>query len=229
METPLKTRNARKKHRIFLVEDHPITRQGFALLLNREDDLMVCGETETAAKALSGIELSKPDLVVVDIALPGRDGLELIKNIATFHPRLPTLVISTLDESVYAKHAFQAGAKGYAMKQEPVEQLLTSVRQVLAGEVYMSEAMRKDLLLNIVHAPSRNPSTGIDRLSDREVEVFRLIGEGLGTRHIAEKLSLSISTIETHRTHIKEKLGLEHAPDMVRHAVEWLHNQNFQH
>jgi DNA-binding NarL/FixJ family response regulator len=106
---------------------------------------------------------------------------------------------------------------------------LTSVRQVLAGEVYMSEAMRKDLLLNIVHAPSRNPSTGIDRLSDREVEVFRLIGEGLGTRHIAEKLSLSISTIETHRTHIKEKLGLEHAPDMVRHAVEWLHNQNFQH
>src|SRR5208283_5341342 len=122
MEAPLKTQNARKKHRIFLVEDHPVTRQGFALLLNREDGLMVCGEAETAARALSEIESSKPDLVVVDIALPGRDGLELIKSIAAFHPRLPTLVISTLDESVYAKRAFQAGAKGYAMKHEPVEQ-----------------------------------------------------------------------------------------------------------
>jgi DNA-binding NarL/FixJ family response regulator len=228
MEASLKIQNARKKHRIYLVEDHPVTRQGFAVLLNREAGLMVCGEAETAAKALLEIESSKPDLVIVDIALPGRDGIELIKNIATIHPLLPTLVLSTLDESVYAKRAFKAGAKGYAMKHQPVEQLLMAVRQVLAGEVYLSEAMRKDLLLNSLHVSSKNTTSGVDALSDRETEVFRLIGEGLGTRHIAKMLGLSISTIESHRTHIKEKLGVKRAPDLVRQAVEWLHNQNFK-
>jgi DNA-binding NarL/FixJ family response regulator len=229
MATPPKMQNARKPHRVFLVEDHPVTRQGFALLLNRETDMTVCGEAATAAKALSDIESLKPDLVIVDIALPGRDGLELIKNIVTFHPRLPTLVLSTLDEMVYAKRALQAGAKGYAMKHEPVEQLLMAVRQVLAGEVYLSEAMRKNLLVNSLHASSQNPVPGVDGLTDREVEVFRLIGEGLGTRYIAERLGLSISTVESHRTHIKEKLGLKSAPDLVRQAVEWLHGQNFKH
>ena len=210
------------------MEDHPVTRQGFALLLNLEADLMVCGRAATADKALMEIESSKPDLVIVDIALPGRDGLVLIKDIATFHPRLPTLVLSTLDEAVYAERAIRAGAKGYIMKQEPVEQLLLAVHQVLAGDVYLSEAMRSQLFQNSISGPSKSGTSSVDQLSDRELEVFRLIGEGVGTRQIAKQLGLSVSTVETHRTHIKDKIGAKRAPDLVRQAVEWLHDQKLK-
>lgn len=228
MEASRPSKKALVKRRVFLVEDHPVTRRGFALLLNLEPDLMVCGEAAAAARALPGIESAKPDLVVIDIALPGKDGLELIKDLATLHPQLPTLVFSTLDELIYAKRALQAGAKGYVMKQAPVEQLFVAVRQVLDGEVYLSEAMRNHLLMASLHSSGQDPPFGVEHLTDRELEVFRLIGEGLGTRQIAKNLSLSISTVETHRTHLKERLGLKSATDLVRQAVEWLHNQNFK-
>lgn len=228
MKAPAKIQNARKRHRVYLVEDHPVTRQGFALLLNRESDLIVCGRAATAASALPEIESSKPDLVIVDVALPGRDGIELIKDIATRCPLVPTLALSTLDEMIYAERALQAGAKGYIMKQEPVEQLLLAVRQVLAGDVYLSEAMRANIFQNSISVSPKDTTSGVDRLSDRELEVFRLTGEGFGTRQIAESLGLSISTVETHRTHIKLKLGAKRAPDLVRQAVEWLHSQNFK-
>jgi len=228
MERARQSQTATKRKRIFLVEDHPVTGQGLALLLNRESDLMVCGRVTTAARALAEIEAAKPDLVMVDIALAGRDGLELCKDIAKILPELPALVLSTLDEAIYSERAFRAGAKGYVMKQEPVEVLLGAIRQVLAGEVYLSEAMRNRLFQISMTGASKNGTSDIDQLSDRELEVFRLIGEGLGTRDIANNLRLSISTVETHRTHIKEKLGAKRSPDLVRQAVEWVHTQNFK-
>ena len=177
---------------------------------------------------MKGIESSKPDLVIVDIALPGVDGLTLIKDIVTFHPRLPALVLSTLDEAVYAERALRAGARGYIMKQQPVEQLLAAVRQVMAGDVYLSDAMRSQLFRNSISGSSRKNASSVDQLSDRELEVFRLLGEGVGTRQIAQQMGLSISTVETHRTHIKEKIGAKRAPHLVRRAVEWLNGQKFK-
>jgi DNA-binding NarL/FixJ family response regulator len=214
------------KCRLFLVEDHPVTQQGLALLLNLEADLQVCGKAGTVDKALTEIAATQPNLVIVDIALPGRDGIELIKDLATFHPQLPTLVLSTLDEAIYAERALRAGAKGYIMKQEPVELLLEAVHHVLAGEVYLSEAMRNNLFQKSLSRASKAGTVSIEGLSDRELEVFRLIGEGCGTRQIAADLGVSVSTVETHRTNIKKKLGAKRAPDLVRQAVEWLHRQN---
>lgn len=225
MKTQKQFQGAPPKKRVFLVEDHPVTQQGFALLLNLEADLMVCGRAAMADGALTGIKSSNPDLVIVDIALPGTDGLALVKDIATFHPGLPTMVLSTLDEAIYADRALRAGAKGYIMKQEPIELLLSAVRQVLAGDVYLSEAMRSQLFQNSLSESFGKGASSVDQLSDRELEVFRLIGEGVGTQQIAKRLCLSISTVETHRTHIKEKLGVKRAPDLVRRAVEWLHDQ----
>jgi DNA-binding NarL/FixJ family response regulator len=220
MKMPRPSQIAPVKKRVFLVEDHPVTQHGFTLLLNLEADLMVCGRAAMAERAMVEIKSSMPDLVIVDIALPGMDGLGLVKDIATFHPRLPTLVLSILDEAIYAERALRSGAKGYIMKQEPVELLLLAVRQVLAGEVYLSEAMRKQLFQNSISSSARNGSLRVHQLSDREL--------GLGTQQIAKNLGLSTSTVETHRTHIKEKIGAKCAPDLVRHAVEWLHDQKFK-
>ena len=230
MKTQPQISPAAKKRRVFLVEDHPVTQQGLALLLNQETDLTVCGQAATVNQALPAIAAAKPDLVVVDIALRGRDGIELIKELASFHPRLPTLVLSTLDEAIYAERALRAGAKGYIMKEEAVKLLLLAVRQVLAGEVYLSESMRSNLFQKSLASSGSalTAAMGVDQLTDRELEVFRLIGQGLGTRQIAKDLGVSISTVETHRTNIKQKLGVQRGPDLVRQAVAWLHSQEFR-
>jgi len=216
------------KRRVFLVEDHPVTLQGLALLLNQEADLTVCGQAATVGKALSAIEAAKPDLVVVDIALPGRDGIELIKELTSFHPELPTLVLSTLDEGIYAERSLRAGARGYVMKEEAVDLLLLAVRQVLAGDVYLSEAMRSHLFQKSLNQATPATVLGVEQLTDRELEVFRLIGQGVGTRQIAKDLGVSSSTVETHRTNMKRKLGAPRAPDLMRQAVAWLHGQEFK-
>jgi len=221
-------RNGPQKNRVFLVEDHPVTQQGLALLINLEADLMVCGRAAKADNVVIDIASSRPDIVIVDIALPGKDGIELIKGITIFHPRLPALVLSTLDEAIYAERALRAGAKGYIMKQEPVELLMQAIRQVVAGDVYLSEAMRGTLFRRSFSRSSNAGATSIEQLSDRELEVFRLIGEGWGTRQIADSLGLSISTVESHRTNIKDKLGVKRAPDLVRLAVEWVRDQRFK-
>jgi DNA-binding NarL/FixJ family response regulator len=226
MDKSATSRSASDKRRVFLVEDHPVTRQGLCLLLDREADLMVCGQAASLVQALTGIQSSKPDVVVVDIAIPGRDGIELIKDIGALHPQLPTLVLSALDETIYAERALQAGARGYVMKYEPVDRLMMAVREVLDGEVYLSADMRTQLLLASLNLSHPTPVFGVKLLSDRELEIFRLIGGGLGTQKIAKTLNLSISTVEAHRTHIKAKLGVKHAPDLVREAVLWLQSQN---
>jgi len=217
-----------RKRRIFLVEDHPVTRQGFCQLLELEPDLMVCGQAANSTQALEGIKSSNPEVVVLDIAMPGRDGIELIKEIGALRPLPAMLVLSVLDEAIFAKRALQAGAKGYVMKHEPVARLIVAVRVVLAGEVYLSAAMRTQLLLASLNFSNSDPTLGVNLLSDRELEIFRLVGEGFGTQAIAKTLNLSISTVETHRTHIKDKLGVKRAPDLVRQAVIWVQSQNCQ-
>lgn len=213
------------KHRIFLVDDHPITREGLARLINLEPDLEVCGEAGTAARAMTEIAAQKPELAIVDISLAtGASGLELIKDLAVRHPRLPVLTLSTHDETIYAERALRAGAKGYVMKQEPTAKVMQAIRKILKGEISLSEAM-KDRLLRKVVRPQAAARTGIEQLSDRELEVYRRLGQGCGTRQIAEELRLSISTVETYRSHIKDKLHLTSAPELVRHAVEWVHSQ----
>ncbi len=221
-----KTIAPKSKQRILLVDDHPITREGLARLINHERDMEVCGQANNAAKAVTDIEPMKPDLVVVDVSLTtGASGLELIKDLAARHPRLRMLALSTHDEALYAERALRAGAKGYVMKQEPTEKVMAAIRQVLDGGIFLSDAMKDRLLHKMTQSGSAPTATEIERLSDRELEVYRLIGQGRGTRQIADELHLSMSTVETYRTHIKEKLHLASAPELVRRAVEWVHSQ----
>ncbi len=206
---------------VFIVDDHPIVRQGLALLINREPDLVVCGDAQDAGSGLSLIEEMRPSLVIVDLSLNGPDGLELLKNIRSRHPNLPVLILSMLDESLYAERALRAGANGYIMKQEATERVLVAVRRILGGEIYVSDRMAGRMLHRFVGgAPEGEPSP-IAHLTDRELEVFRLIGEGLGTRQIAEQLHISVKTVESYQAHIKEKLSLRNARELVQRAIQW--------
>ncbi len=214
------------KRRLFLVEDHPVTREGFAQLINYQPDLEVCGQAGTAAKAKTGIDVLSPELAIVDISLAESNGLELIKHLKSRHPGLPVLVLSTHDEGLYARRALRAGARGYVMKQAPTSEVMNAIRRVLDGELYLSDAMRIRLVREQFAGPKRTRATGVEALSDRELEIFELIGHGHTTRRIASKLHLSVSTVETHRAHIKEKLNLTNAMELVRRAVEWVNRQS---
>jgi DNA-binding NarL/FixJ family response regulator len=202
------------------VDDHPIVRQGLALFIEREPDLMVCGEAEDATSALQAIRESTPDFVILDISLDGRDGLELLKTLRVRHPSLPVLVLSMHDESVYAERSLRAGANGYIMKQEAADKVITAIRQILGGNVYLSDRLTKRMLQQFVNG-SISPRDPLAKLSDRELEVFRLIGAGHGTRQIADELHVSTKTVESYQAHIKEKLALRNARELVQHAVEW--------
>jgi DNA-binding NarL/FixJ family response regulator len=209
------------KHRILLVDDHPIVRQGLAELIDNQKDLMVCATAEEVHQALDQIAVLVPDLVVVDISLKTSNGIELLKDIKVRHPKLRVLMLSMHDETLYAVRALRAGASGYIMKQEATENVLTAIRQVLAGEIYLSERMEKKMMQQLVGGRSARTGSPLEDLSDRELEVFNLIGQGHGTRQIAEELHLSIKTIESHRAHIKEKLKLKNATELVQHAIQW--------
>jgi DNA-binding NarL/FixJ family response regulator len=213
------------KRRIFLVEDHPVTREGFAQLINYQTDLEVCGQAGTAVKALAGITETKPHLVIVDISLAESNGIELIKQIRSRHAQLPTLVLSTHDEGLYAERAVRAGARGYVMKQAPTTEVMKAIRDVLQGELFLSENMRNRMVRQHLQGSKAERPSEMSALSDRELEVFELIGNGHTTRRIAGKLRLSVSTVETYRAHIKEKLRLENGMDLVRRAVEWVNRE----
>lgn len=210
-----------RKHRIFVVDDHPIVRQGLALLINREADLTVCGEAEEAISALSRISSMKPDILIVDISLNGPDGLDLLKSIRLHHPDLPVLILSMHDEAVYAERALRAGANGYIMKQEATEAVLVAVRRILHGEIYVSERVAGKLLRQYVKGSPQESSSSFAELTDRELEVFRLIGEGHSTKKIADELHLSVKTVESYQSHLKEKLSLRTGRELVQHAIEW--------
>jgi DNA-binding NarL/FixJ family response regulator len=212
---------APRKKTVFVVDDHPIVRQGLALLINQETDLTVCGEAEEMHAALSAIQAVKPDILIVDISLNGPDGLELLKNIRLGAPRLPVLILSMHEESIYAERALRAGANGYIMKQEATEKVLVALRRILSGEIYVSDRIANSMLRHYVRGVDPSEHSSISDLTDRELEVFRLIGEGHGTRQIAEVLHLSVKTVESYQAHIKEKLSLRSARELVQHAVQW--------
>ncbi len=212
----------RRKRTVLIVDDHPIVRQGLAQLIDQEEDLQVCGQAEDAHEAMQAIRTLKPDMVVVDISLRDTSGMELIKDLKVQYPDLPVLTLSMHDEAVYGERALRAGAKGYIMKQEATEKVVTAIRRVLAGELYVSDDMAAKMVSKLVGGGSRKTGSPVECLSDRELEVFRLIGEGYGTREMAEKLHLSIKTIETYRAHIKDKLGLEDANELLRCAIQWV-------
>lgn len=217
--------NSPQKHRIVIVDDHPIVRQGLAQLIEQEDDLHICGQAEDAHEAMRAIRELNPDLVIVDISLRTTSGIDLIKDIRAQFPALPVLTLSMHDEALYAERALRAGAKGYIMKQEAPEEVVTAIRRVLAGTTYVSQGMAAKMVSKIVAGPGEKGASPVDRLSDRELEVFRLIGEGYGTREMAEKLYLSVKTIETYRAHIKDKLNLQDANQLLRAAIRWANAQ----
>jgi DNA-binding NarL/FixJ family response regulator len=211
--------------RVLIVDDHPLLRKGVSQLIDQEKDLIVVGEAEDANKAITAIENTKPDIALIDISLSGTSGIELLKNIKARFPKLKMLVLSMHDESVYAHRALRAGASGYIMKQEGTEKVLLALRKVLQGEVYLSDRLGNRMLHTLVNGRTSLTTSPIEELSDRELEVFSLIGQGHGTRPIAEKLHLSVKTIESHRAHIKEKLNLQNASELVHHAIQWVQSE----
>lgn len=213
---------AQKKQRLLIVDDHPMMREGLAQLINHEADLVVCGEAGSANEALDLVEKLKPELVLVDISLPDKGGLELIKDLQALHPALLMLVISMHDESLHAERVLRAGARGYIMKQEGGGKIMEAIRQVLAGQIYVSHKMSARILETFSGRRAKASRSPIESLTDREFEVFRHIGQGIGTREIARRLSLSVKTVEVHRANIKQKLGLKGATELVRHAVRWV-------
>jgi DNA-binding NarL/FixJ family response regulator len=214
------------KKRILIVDDHPMMRQGLAQLIDHEPDLVSCCEADTAAQALSLIAANKPDLVLADISLPDKNGLELIKDIQVLQPGLPVLVVSMHDEALYAERVLRAGGRGYIMKQEGGKALMLAIRQVLSGQIYVSEKMSARILEIFSGHRTQAGTSPLERLSDREFEVFQLIGLGHGTRQVAERLHLSVKTVEVHRSNIKIKLKLRSGTELVRYAIRWMEAQS---
>lgn len=210
------------KTSIFIVDDHPLLRRGLAELINREPDMVFCGEAEDSPSAMKQIMQIKPDLVIVDISLKGYNGIELIKNIKAFDQKIQVLVLSMHDESVYAMRVLKAGAKAYVMKQEVTEKVMDAVRRIRAGKVFVSERVASRMLDQVVIGGDPTSGSPVDLLSDRELEIVNMIGSGLPTREIAAKLHISIKTVESHRARIKEKLSLENAIQLVQFCVRWV-------
>ena len=209
------------KKTVFVVDDHPLLRQGLGLLINQQQDLEVCGEAEEAQAAMHAIAKKRPDILIVDISLNGPDGLDLLKSIRASYPDLPVLILSMHDEAIYAERALRARANGYIMKQEATEKVLVAVRRILNGEVYLSDRMANKMLQQYIGGTPAAIQSRIAALSDRELEVFCLIGEGRSTREIADELHLSIKTVETYQAHIKEKLSLHSGRELIQHAIQW--------
>lgn len=212
------------KTKIIIVDDHPIVREGLAQIINHENDLTVCGQAGDATRAMKIIRTLNPDMVIVDITLKETNGMELIKNIKVQYPNLPVLALSMHEESLYAERALRAGAKGYIMKQQATDNVITAIRKVLSGQVYISDEMAAKMVRKLVGGKPEVGASPLDSLSDREMEVFFLIGNGHGTRQISEKLHLSVKTIETYRSHIKEKLNLTDASELLRYSIQWVNS-----
>ena len=227
MATKKQPESANGKTKVLVVDDHSVIRQGLARLIEMQPDLVVCGEAANAAESLEAIKTLSPDIAIVDILLD-RDisGLELIKQIRTNHFQLPVLVLSMYDETVFAERVVRAGAKGYVMKTEPPEVIIVAIRRILEGKIYLSDNMSTRMLSSFVKGRGEPAEFSVSRLTDRELEILELIGRGLGTSKIAEKLFLSVKTVETHRTHIKQKLQLGDGSRLLQYAIEWVQSES---
>ena len=219
------TKKDRQRTRVLIVDDHPMTRAGLAHVINHQPDLVVCGEAENAAEALDALNTSAPDLVLVDITLPGKSGLELIKDVKAIHPGLPILVISMHDESLYAERVLRAGARGYITKHEGGEKLMQAIRHVLSGQIYVSEKMSAHILEIFSNRQALPVRSSIAQLSDREFEVFELLGEGLSGHEIAGRLHLSAKTVDAHRANIKSKLIIKTTSELISFAARWMEHR----
>jgi DNA-binding NarL/FixJ family response regulator len=208
------------KIRIFLVDDHPLVREWLTNLIHQQPDLTVCGETESAPTALLAVATAKPDLVIADINLKNSSGIELIKDLKELHPDVPVLVLSMHDESLYAERVFRAGAHGYVNKRETAQKMVEAIRRVLEGKLYVSERTAEILAAKTIRGQAVNRSA-IELLSDRELEVFNKLGQGIGTKQIAEDFRVSVKTIQEYCARIKEKLNLNNATELLREAVRW--------
>jgi len=216
----------RPASRILIVDDHPLFRQGLRELIDREAGWEVCGEAADAVEAIRLVEEVKPSLVIVDISLAGTNGIDLIKSLSANDAELPLLVVSMHDESLYAERAIRAGALGYVMKHEPPKTVKTAIHRVLGGEMYLSEKMATSLLSKLMRGGGEPEETPVGRLSDRELEVFRLLGQGKGTKQIAQDLDLTVATINSFRARIKDKLGLKSSTELLLNAIHWVHEQS---
>ena len=216
------------KRRILLVDDHPMTREGLAANINRQPDLEVCGEASNPAEAISALTRLAPDLMVTDMTMPGRSGIEFIKDVHAMQPDLAILVLSMHDEMLFAERALRAGARGYLMKDAGSAKFLEVIRLILGGQSYVSPQMSARLLDAVTGRRPRGSSSPIEKLSDREFEVFRLLGRGMNTKEVAKALSLSPKTVDVHRGRIKEKLQLKDASSLIHHAVRWVETQAAQ-
>jgi DNA-binding NarL/FixJ family response regulator len=210
-----------KKARLLLVDDHPLVREQLSQLIAQQPDLTVCGACEDAGECLGLLPKAKPDLVVVDLSLRNTHGIELIKDIKIHHPGLRVLVLSMHDEALFAERALRAGALGYVTKQESTDTIMTAIRRVLAGEMFLTERMATQLVGRLIHASTGAAGSGLPGLSDRELEIFQMLGEGQGTRQIAEALHLDVKTVETYRLRLKEKLHVNTASELLQRAVQW--------
>jgi DNA-binding NarL/FixJ family response regulator len=220
-----KTRKPNGKTKVLIVDDHPIVRNGLKMLIQQQPDIIVCGEAEDAHKALDIVESKVPDVVIIDISLKSTSGLDLVKDIKARYPKILMLVLSVYDESIYAERVLRAGAAGYIMKKEVATNILAAIRKILNGEIYLSDKMSSIMLHMFIGGRYEACDSPIKSLTDRELEVFQLIGRGFKTGEIAKNLKISVSTIEYHRAHIKEKLQLNNASELIRYAVQWMNGQ----
>lgn len=216
------------KRKVFIVDDHQLFREGLALLINREPDLTVCGEAEGVDDALAGIAKMRPDMAIIDISLAGGNGIDLLKSLRARGDKLPLLVLSMHDESLYAERALRAGASGFVMKQEANKKIKEAIRRVLDGEVYLSERISARMLSKFVGGRPEPAPAPLETLSQRELEVFQLIGQGYSTRQMADELQLTIPTINSFRARIKDKLGLPNASELVLAAIQWVQTREFK-
>jgi len=217
--SPSKT--AVDKSRIFIVDDHPLVREGLTNLINGQDDLIICGEAKDSAQALDGIMKARPDVALIDISLENESGLELVKQLRSRFPNVALIVLSMHDETLYAERVLRAGARGYVMKHETSKSVLASIRRVLEGGVYVSERIVNRMARRVSSARGPVASSPVERLSDRELEIFRLLGQGRSTSQIAEDLNLSLKTVQAYCARAKEKFGVTSLTELLRAAIRW--------
>lgn len=216
----------RLRKRVFLVDDHPLVREWLTNLINQQIDLTVCGESETAPQALQAIAVAKPDVAVVDLSLKDSSGIELIKSLRESQPGVAVLVLSMHDESQYAERALRAGARGYVMKRETTRKVIEAIRRILEGRIYVSEKVAESMAGQVAHRKSSPDRSPVEQLSDRELEVFEMLGQGQGTRQIAESLRVSVKTVQAYCARIKDKLNLNSATELLREAIRWNEARN---
>jgi len=214
------------KNRVFLVDDHPLVREWLTSLINQQPDLIVCGEADDPPEALRGIAAALPDVAVVDISLKSGSGLELIKQMKSSHPNVAVVVLSMHDESLYAERALRAGASGYVVKRDTPKKVVAAIRRVLDGQLYVSERFAALMAQRFIKGRQPLPGSPVEQLSDRELEIFDLLGQGTGTRQIAEKLRVSIKTVQAYCARIKDKLHVQNATELLREAIRWQHEKH---